>query len=339
MGRLVIREAPPPPRHSKAAGRQVQAAYLTHELRAPVTSIRLGLEILAEQVQGRLEADEKHMLALAIRNTQRLEGLVNDIMDYSKIAAGKMAIVKEACDARALVDDAVDTMKAAATAKSIKLVKTVDPLLPRCAAESRRVIQVLVNLLSNAIKHTPAHRDRLGLQGPRHAGTLLFAAHDSAAYAPTSWRDLRDVEGQLHRVRKTEGTGLGLTGARHGGLHGGRIWAESWKGSGSTFCFTIPSPPTSPPGSVYAEPLEIPASSPSSPPLQRRPRPLRLSRAAGSAKMGPWKRSSTRSCCWLCRLPVNPRSGATSTTSPRRSAARSSTWGPPSSSTISRTST
>lgn len=278
---LVIREAPakaPAPAPAKpsahtaaqarrtASGRQVQAAYLTHELRAPVTSIRLGLEILAEQVQGRLEADEKQMLALAIRNTQRLEGLVDDIMDYSKIAAGKMAIIKEACDARALVDDAVDALKAAATSKSVKLVKSVDPLLPRCAAENRRVVQVLINLLSNAIKYTPARGSvSVSVTEGRyeHAGTLLFKVKDSGCGIAAE--ELEKVFGMFEvashtAVRKTGGTGLGLTLARAMvELHGGRIWAESWKGCGATFCFTIPVAPVdlARPVSVYAQPLEI----------------------------------------------------------------------------------
>ena len=277
---LVIRETPAPvavatPRPSAheaakarrtAAGHQVQAAYLTHELRAPVTSIRLGLEILAEQVQGRLAADEKQMLSLAIRNTQRLEGLVNDIMDYSKIAAGKMAIAKEACDARALVDDAVDTMTAAATSKSVKLVKTVDPLLPRCAAESRRVVQVLINLLSNAIKYTPG-RGTVAVTVSEgryeHAGTLVFKVKASGCgIAP---EELEKVFGMFEQashtsVRKAEGTGLGLTLARAMvELHGGRIWAESWKGCGATFCFTIPVAPVdlARPVDIYAQPLEF----------------------------------------------------------------------------------
>ena len=263
---LVIREAPASTRRCKAAGRQVQAAYLTHELRAPVTSIRLSLEVLAEQVQDRLEADEKQMLSLAIRNTRRLEGLVNDIMDYSKIAAGKMAIIKEACDARALVDDAVDALKAAATSKSVKLVKTVDPLLPRCAAESRRVVQVLINLLSNAIKYTPARgsvRVSVGEGRREHAGTLLFKVKDSGCGIAAE--ELEKIFGMFEQAshdgaRKSEGTGLGLTLARAMvGLHRGRIWAESWKGGGATFCFTIPIASIDLPRRIeaYAQPLEF----------------------------------------------------------------------------------
>lgn len=245
---------------------QVQAAYLAHELRAPVTSIRLGLEILSEQVAPRLESDEKQMLALAIRNTQRLEGLVNDIMDYSKIAAGKMAIVKEACDARPLVDDAVDALKAAATAKGIKIVKDVSPLLPRAAAESRRVVQVLVNLLSNAIKYTPARgMVTVSVSEGRyeHAGTLLFKVKDTGAGIPSD--QLEKVFGLFEQaggtnVKQADGTGLGLTLARAMvELHGGRIWAESWQGCGATFCFTIPiaAVDMARPVAVYAEPLQV----------------------------------------------------------------------------------
>ena len=270
---LVIRDAPkfdlapaaPVPAAIRRPEPKVQAAYLAHELRAPVTSIRLGLEILSEQIEGRLQGDEKQMLSLAIRNTMRLEGLVNDIMDYSKIAAGKLAIVKEPCDARTLVDDAADSLRAMATAKGVKIAKDYAPLLPRCTAESRRVVQVLMNLISNAIKFTPAR----GLvtitvaEGKyEHAGTLIFKVKDTGC--GIAHEDLEKVFGMFEQAggaqRQANGTGLGLTLARAMvELHGGRIWAESWKGSGSTFCFTIPVAPVDMirPIEVYAEPLEI----------------------------------------------------------------------------------
>lgn len=268
---MVIREAPPVINLAPASPKpapfrpKVQAAYLAHELRAPVTSIRLGLEILSEQIEGRLQGDEKQMLSLAIRNTMRLEGLVNDIMDYSKIAAGKLAIVKEPCDARTLVDDAADSLRAMATAKGVKIAKDYAPLLPRVAAENRRVVQVLMNLISNAIKFTPAR----GLvtvtvsEGKyEHAGTLLFKVKDTGC--GIDHEDLEKVFGLFEQAgnaqRQANGTGLGLTLARAMvELHGGRIWAESWKGSGSTFCFTIPIAPVDMirPVEVYAEPFEI----------------------------------------------------------------------------------
>ena len=183
---------------------KVQAAYLAHELRAPVTSIRLGLEILSEQIEGRLQGDEKQMLSLAIRNTMRLEGLVNDIMDYSKIAAGKLAIVKEPCDARGLIDDAADSLRAMATAKGVRIIKDCAPLLPRCSAESRRVVQVLMNLISNAIKFTPAR----GLvtitvaEGKyEHAGTLIFKVKDTGCGIACG--DLEKVFGMFEDRKST----------------------------------------------------------------------------------------------------------------------------------------
>ena len=275
---LVIREAPAPlelvpakdaqskPQAVRRAEPKVQAAYLAHELRAPVTSIRLGLEILSEQIEGRLQGDEKQMLNLAIRNTMRLEGLVNDIMDYSKIAAGKLAIVKAPCDSRLLIDDAVDSLRAMATAKGVRIAKDYSPLLPRVAAEDRRVVQVLMNLVSNAIKFTPAR----GLvtvsvtEGKyEHAGTMVFKVKDTGCGIAAA--DLEKVFGMFEQAggsaqRSASGTGLGLTLARAMvELHGGRIWAESWQGSGSTFCFTIPIATSDMvrPVEVYAQPLEL----------------------------------------------------------------------------------
>jgi|GEM_PF-1555576 len=278
---LVIREAPPAPAAPapsapapaasparpalKPHQHQIQAAYLAHELRAPVTAIRLGLEGLSEQVAPRLEPDERQLLEIAIRNTNRLEGLVNDIMDYSKIAAGKMAIVKEACDARALIDEAVEAMRAAATARGVKIVKDVAPGLPRCSAEGRRVVQVLINLLSNAIKHSPARGTVVvaaALGRHAHEGTVLFRVKDSGpGLAPA---DLERVFGLFEQaggaLKKTEGTGLGLPLARAMvELHGGRIWAESWKGAGAAFCFTIPAAARdlARPVDVYPEPIQV----------------------------------------------------------------------------------
>ncbi len=253
-------------RPASRSAHQVQAAYLAHELRAPVTSIRLGLEVLAEDTAAKLDMNEKHMLSLALRNTERLEGLVDDIMDYSKIAAGKMTIRKEPADARALVDEAADVMNAAATAKGLKIVKDVKPLLPRISAEGRRVIQVLINLISNAIRHTPTRGIiTIGVtEGRReHEGTLMFRVKDTGSGIPID--QLEAVFGLFEqaagsRVKKTGGTGLGLTLARAMvDLHGGRIWAESWEGCGATFCFTIPiaSVDMSRPVEVYSEPLRI----------------------------------------------------------------------------------
>lgn len=224
----------------------IPACYLTHELRAPVTAIRLGLEILQEQISGRLEADEKHMLCVAVKNTGRLEGLVNDIMDFSKIVAGKMKVYKEPCNARELIDEAADGLRATALAAGVKLVKEEGEPLPRVSAEPRRIVQILTNLIANAIKFTPARGTvTVSVKKGRfeHEGTLVFKVKDNGCGIPE--KDLHTVfdmfsEASLNS-KMASGTGLGLTLARMmAEIHGGRIWAESWKGAGSTFYFTIP---------------------------------------------------------------------------------------------------
>jgi signal transduction histidine kinase len=222
----------------------LQASYLTHELRAPVTAIRLGLEILQEQIEGRLQDDEKQMLTVAVRNTARLEGLVNDIMDYSKIMAGKLTVTKEACEPRVLITEAVESLRATAIAQGVKLVIDCEAL-PEISAESRRVVQVLTNLISNAIKYTPA-RGRVTVTAEKgkldHEGTIVFKVKDTGRGIPAEdVEKIFDMFIQSSNTKQSEGTGLGLTLARlMVQLHGGRIWADSWRGVGATFCFTIP---------------------------------------------------------------------------------------------------
>lgn len=224
----------------------VPASYLTHELRAPVTAIRLSLEILQEQVQGRLEGDERHMLSVAIRNTCRLEGLVDDIMDFSKIMAGKMTVRKEPCDARQLLGEAVDGLRATAISRGVKLVREGGEPLPRISAEPGRIIQVLTNLISNALKFTPARGAVTVSVSPgrfEHEGTLVFKVKDNGRGIPA--KDLEKIFDMFiqapNQVKQSEGTGLGLTLARMMvALHGGRIWAESWREVGATFYFTVP---------------------------------------------------------------------------------------------------
>ncbi len=228
----------------EAETNSLPASYLTHELRAPVTAIRLGLEILQEQIQGRLAADEKQMLTLAVKNTARLEGLVNDIMDFSKIVAGRMKLHKQPCDPRELLSEAVDSMRSVAISHGVKLVKEDGEPLPRIDAEDRRVVQVLVNLISNAIKFTPARGSVTVSAQPgryEHEGTILFKVKDTGRGIPAE--DVEKIFDMFIQSgpKPAAGTGLGLTLAKMMvTLHGGRIWAESWRGIGATFYFTIP---------------------------------------------------------------------------------------------------
>jgi signal transduction histidine kinase len=228
----------------------ISASYLTHELRAPVASTRLGLEILLEQVQERLSADERKLLDSAIRNVGRLGILIDDILDYSKIMAGKLRLERKPCNCRELMEEALESMQALAIARGIRLVREAGEPLGPIWADRRRIVQVLTNLISNAVKFSPPRSlvsvsVRKGQNG--NAGTLVFRVKDGGCGIPPE--DLERIFELFAQPRNQgaqagDGTGIGLTLAQlMVEMHGGKIWAESWKGVGSVFSFSLPTAP------------------------------------------------------------------------------------------------
>ncbi len=228
--------------------RQSQAldpACLTHELRAPVTSLRLGLQLLNEQAKNRLSDQERQMLDLAIRSAGRLENLVDDVMDYSKASHSGIKLDWQLCDARFLIGEAVQGLQSFALAHGVRLSRECPIPLPRIEADSRRIVQVLTNLISNAVKFTPP-RGVVTVSADmgrfEHEGTVVFKVKDTGKGIPQD--ELEKIFKPFVQASHTDagqGTGLGLSLARMMvELHGGRIWAESWPGLGATFYFTIP---------------------------------------------------------------------------------------------------
>lgn len=229
------------------APEELNASYMAHELRAPLTAISLTLEILKEQLEGKLQADERQILNIAIKNTGRLGGLINDIMDYSKIQAGKIALQAAAISPASIIKDAADGLKAWSLSKGVRMFSGCQgELLPNVLADGKRIIQILTNLLSNAIKFTPeGGRVEIDAELGRrdNAGYVVFSVKDSGCGIPKKDFDsiFRCFEQSSSGAKSGEGTGLGLTLAKAMvEAHGGRIWVESIAGMGSTFFFTIP---------------------------------------------------------------------------------------------------
>jgi signal transduction histidine kinase len=223
------------------------ASHMTHELRAPLTSIRSALGILLMQLGERLAPEERQILQMAVRNSERLDSLINDIMDFSKIRAGKMSVEPAAADPRELIQEAIESLRSWATAKGVRLVRAeTDEPAPRVFADRRRTVQVLINLLSNAIKFTPSGGKvevSAVLGRFDHAGAVLFKVKDTGPGIPAAdiERVFRSFEQSALGRKSSQGTGLGLTLAKAMvELQDGRIWAESWKGLGATFLFTLP---------------------------------------------------------------------------------------------------
>jgi len=217
-------------------------ANMSHELRTPLNAIIGYSELLEEEAgdldAGRLVPDLQKIAAAA----QHQLSLINDILDLSKIEAGRMELELTEFDLPSAIDDALLLMRERASRRSLTLERTVDEGLGEIRADQRKVKQVLLNLLSNAVKFTP-ERGRIDLRTTLVDGTVEISVTDTGSgIAPEDQEAVFEEFRQVGTAdKKVEGTGLGLTLCRKFvELHGGRIWVKSTLGVGSTFTFTIP---------------------------------------------------------------------------------------------------
>lgn len=216
-------------------------SVVSHELRTPLTSIRGSLGLLANGGLGTVNEKAQRLLEIAINNTNRLIRLVNDILDIERLESGRVPLNLKRCNATALMSEAVAVMQAMADKAGVafSMVPCEAPLW----ADEDRIIQTLTNLLSNAIKFSPAGAT-VQLTAKPQETCILFQISDQGRGIPPDKLDLifsRFQQVDASDARQKGGTGLGLAICR--GIvrqHGGRIWAESVPGVGSTFSFTLP---------------------------------------------------------------------------------------------------
>jgi GAF domain-containing protein/anti-sigma regulatory factor (Ser/Thr protein kinase) len=218
-------------------------ANMSHELRTPLNAVIGFSEVLLQRMFGELNAKQDEYLKDIYASGQHLLSLINDILDLSKIEAGRMELVPGPFHLPSALDNAVTLVRERAARHGITLQVDVDPGLGDLVGDERKVKQVLLNLLSNAVKFTP-EGGRISLKAARRDGTVEIAVTDTGiGIAPEDqaaiFEEFRQVGSD--ETRKQEGTGLGLTLAKKFvELHGGRIWVESAPGRGSTFTFTLP---------------------------------------------------------------------------------------------------
>jgi two-component system, NtrC family, sensor kinase len=217
-------------------------ANMSHELRTPLNAVIGFSELLSERLYGDLNEKQEEYLKDIHASGQHLLSLINDILDLSKIEAGRMELDLGTFDLLNVIDTAVLLIRERAGRRGIVLQTTVDERVGEIQGDERKLKQVLLNLLSNAIKFTP-EGGRIEIRAKPVNGSVELSVSDTGVgIAPEDQEAIFEEFRQVGTAaKKVEGTGLGLALSRKFiELHGGRIWVESQIGVGSTFTFTIP---------------------------------------------------------------------------------------------------
>ena len=217
-------------------------ANMSHELRTPLNAIIGFSEVLTERMFGELNEKQDEYLKDIHASGQHLLSLINDILDLSKIEAGRMELELADFHLPQAIENALVLVRERALRRGITLEQSIDPRLGEIRGDERKIKQVLLNLLSNAIKFTP-EGGRIGVRAAPVDEHVEVAVSDTGVgIAPEDQEAVFEEFRQVGAAeKKAEGTGLGLALARKFiELHGGRIWVQSQVGVGSTFTFTIP---------------------------------------------------------------------------------------------------
>lgn len=247
-------------------------AMLVHDLRTPLTTMLGPMEMLQSEQFGDLDETQREIVGMSLLSSRRLLGLVNELLDVSKMEAGEMKVRRETLRPQVVIDEAVKHIALAEYDGAALIERDAAPNLPLLQADQELLTRVLINLLGNAVKFTPKSgkitlgaRECVPLQvlPPRlrpapekgrqgsptkterfEAPALLFSVRDTGEGIPAG--DLERIFDKFGQVETRKSgrkmsSGLGLTFCKLAiEAHGGLIWAESEPGQGSTFCFTIP---------------------------------------------------------------------------------------------------
>ncbi len=241
----LFREIEDKSRQIEAANRHKSEflANMSHELRTPLNAIIGFSEVLGERLFGELNEKQAEYTDDILSSGRHLLSLINEILDLSKVEAGRMELELATFDLPLAIDNARTFVRERATRHGITLDVTIDDRLSDFVGDERKIKQILLNLLSNAVKFTP-EGGRIGINARQADSSVEISVTDSGIGIapedqPKVFEEFRQVGADY--AHKSEGTGLGLTLAKKFvELHGGKIWVESEVGKGSKFTFTLP---------------------------------------------------------------------------------------------------
>jgi len=216
---------------------------MSHELRTPLNAIIGFAEIMKTRTFGPLSERYLDYVGDIYNSGTHLLALINDVLNLSKLEAGKLSLQEKAVDIASAVADCISLVETQARQSNIRLSVSLDRNVPLVRADERRLRQILINLLSNAVKFTPKG-GHVGISSARRNGGLAITVSDTGiGMAPEDIPVAMSAFGQVHgrARRREEGTGLGLPLAKHlVELHGGTFAIDSRINVGTTVTFVLP---------------------------------------------------------------------------------------------------
>ncbi len=221
-------------------------ANMSHELRTPLNAIIGFSEVLKERMFGELNEKQAEYMEDIHASGHHLLSLINDILDLSKVEAGRMELALSKFDVPAAIENAVTLVKERALRHSLALEVKLDERLNSFVGDERKFKQILLNLLSNAVKFTPEGGRIAVTAEPTEGGVQVSVSDTGIGIAPEQHEAIFEAFHQVgsEYTTKREGTGLGLSLVKQFvELHGGRVWVTSAPAKGSTFYFTLAQQP------------------------------------------------------------------------------------------------
>jgi NtrC-family two-component system sensor histidine kinase KinB len=215
-------------------------ATVAHEFRTPLTSLRMAIHLCVEEAAGPLSEKQADLLITARQDCERLQGIVDDLLDLSRIQSGRVELLRRPVEARTLLEEAVTAAREGAAGAGIALAVRPDAVADEVAADPERVALVLSNLVANALRHT-ARGGSVSLGAARAAEAVRFEVADTGEGIPPEYLDR--IFDRFFSVpgRRAGGVGLGLYLVREiVAAHGGDVGVQSRTGEGSRFWFTLP---------------------------------------------------------------------------------------------------
>jgi NtrC-family two-component system sensor histidine kinase KinB len=213
----------------------------SHQLRTPLTSVAMGVSLLQETAAQKLTDKERELLGVAGEELERIRALVNDLLDLSKIEAGKMELAFDRVPVRLLFERAIAALEVQAHEKEVELRSALPQGLPEVRADATKVTWILTNLIANALRYTE-RSGSVQLMAEKVGSQVHLSVTDTGKGIPYEYQSrIFDKFVQVNGDGSGGGTGLGLAICREMvRAHGGTIWVESAPGKGSTFTFTLP---------------------------------------------------------------------------------------------------